>query len=272
MDKVIATIYRTENYTIFKGLIGNRALYGRPAKIIESIKANGYILCPICVNEKFEVIDGQGRLEALKTLKMPVDYYVVLGATLEDCIAMNAQTTPWKLKDYIDSYVSLGDENYIRFNNLKQNHLVGYPAIANIVGDLYGSGDKSPNVGNKAIVSGTLKVSAEEYKRADRVLSYIDRFVPILRKVGGSITYWSMALAFCYNHSTADSERIYTKVVEMSNELHPCASVKAAIDDIEAVYNNRCRNKKYLYAEYDQYFCERLKGYENKWSKKKTNK
>lgn len=268
----VATVIRTLNYDKFKTMVGNRALGNRTTKIIASIQSNGYIMCPIIVNEKYEVIDGQGRLSALKALKMPVDYIVVPGADLKDCIAMNAQTTPWKIQDYIDSYVSQENENYIRLADLKQKHLVGYPAITNVAGDLYGSADKNLKTGNKAIINGTLEISEKDYRRADRVLDYIDGFVPTLKKVGGSLTYWSIALAFCYNHSTADPERLYNKVVQMSNELHPCANVKSAIDDIEAVYNDKCRKKCYLYAEYDKYLCEKVTGYAEKWSKKKKAK
>lgn len=268
----VATVIRTLDYDKFKAMVGNRALGNRTTKIIASIQSNGYIMCPIIVNEKYEVIDGQGRLSALKALQMPVDYIVVPGATLKDCIAMNAQTTPWKLQDYVDSYVSQENENYMRLVELKQKHLVGYPVITNIASNLYGGAVHSPKTGSKAIINGTLEISEEDYRRTDQVLDYIDQFVPTLKKVGGSLTYWSMALAFCYSHSTADPERLHNKVTRMSNALHPCANIKAAIDDIEVVYNDKCRKKSYLYAEYDKYLCEKVNGYAEKWSKKKMTK
>ena len=62
---------------MFKTMDGNRLLKNdRVNKIVESINAVGYILSPILVNEKMEVIDGQGRLAALERLKMPVHYMV----------------------------------------------------------------------------------------------------------------------------------------------------------------------------------------------------
>ena len=262
----VADVIRTLDYDNFKTMVGNRTLGNRPAKIIASIQKNGYIMCPIIVNEKYEVIDGQGRLSALKALKMPVDYIVATGTTLKDCIAMNAQTTPWKIQDYIDSYVTQDNENYVRLDDLKKKHLASISAIINIATDHFGNAK-----GNKTIMNGTLEISHEDYLRADRVLTYIDSFIPILKKVGGNLTYWSMALSFCYSRSTADPERLYAKVAEMGNELHPCASVKAAIDDLEAVYNNKCRKKCYLYAEYDKYLCEKVNGYAKKWSEKRKS-
>ena len=77
-------IYRTTNYGMFRRLLGNRDVTeARISKIVNRIEENGYIESPIAINEKYEVIDGQGRLEALKRLKMPVDYYVVEGAGLK---------------------------------------------------------------------------------------------------------------------------------------------------------------------------------------------
>ena len=64
-------IFRTNKYEIFKQLKGNREVSPkRISKIINSIKEVGYIINPIIVNEKMEVIDGQGRLEALRILKI----------------------------------------------------------------------------------------------------------------------------------------------------------------------------------------------------------
>ena len=99
------TVYRTTDYDLFKRLEGNRAvLSNRVNKIIKSIKKNGYIMNPIIVNEKYEVIDGQGRLEALRVMNLPVDYIVIKGLGREQCIALNAYSTIWSMVDYISAY------------------------------------------------------------------------------------------------------------------------------------------------------------------------
>lgn len=58
-------IYKTDDHTLFKKLEGNRDVRS-VEKIIKSIDNVGYVLSPILVNEKYEVIDGQNRLEACK--------------------------------------------------------------------------------------------------------------------------------------------------------------------------------------------------------------
>ena len=65
-------VRQTNNYMKFQILKGNRNVsQSRVNKIIASINRVGYITNPIIVNEHMEVIDGQGRLEALKTLQLP---------------------------------------------------------------------------------------------------------------------------------------------------------------------------------------------------------
>ena len=80
-------VYTTTDYGIFKRLVGNRDIpESRISKIVESIQTIGWVHNPIIVNERMEVIDGQGRLTALQRLKMPVEYIVAEGAGNKECI------------------------------------------------------------------------------------------------------------------------------------------------------------------------------------------
>ena len=64
--KIIGQVFEETNYDAFAKLPDNRDLSpGRLNKLIASISER-YILNPIIVNEKMEIIDGQGRLNALR--------------------------------------------------------------------------------------------------------------------------------------------------------------------------------------------------------------
>ena len=66
----------TTKYKIFKKLLANREVtQTRVNNIIDSIQRVGYVTSPIIVNEKMEIIDGQGRLEALQELNLPVEIH-----------------------------------------------------------------------------------------------------------------------------------------------------------------------------------------------------
>ena len=268
-DRQVNVVMRTTEYEKFKHLIGNRAFEGRPEKIIKSIKQNGYIMNPIVVNEKYEVIDGQARLEAEKRLQIPVDYIVVKGLKIEDCVALNAQSTPWTTKNYVDSFVSLGNVNYIRLDRLVKCHEPGVTTIINITKGLYGSARKNKECGISAIKDGSLILSQEECDRANGKLSYIDKFAPVFKRIGGSFTYWALAIAFCYDLPEVDLDRLYTQVIRMENELHPAATIISAITDLEYVYNFKCRARVYFSTEYDKAMREKAKGYAERWGNKK---
>ena len=83
-------MFRTTDYDSFKRVLGNRkVLEDRVSKILASFDKIGYIPVPIIVNEKYEVIDGQGRLEACKRRGLPVNFIIRPGLKIEDCIVMN---------------------------------------------------------------------------------------------------------------------------------------------------------------------------------------
>lgn len=100
MDNVIGQIYQTTDYSKFKRLKGNRDVKNAK-KIVDSINDVGYVLSPILVNEKMEVIDGQNRLDALVKLDMPVVYMMQEGIGRKECQALNINQTNWTTEQFI---------------------------------------------------------------------------------------------------------------------------------------------------------------------------
>ena len=89
MRKQIAVVYEEDDYSVFKRLEGNRTvLSNRLKNLIESFRG-GEILNPIVVNKNMEIIDGQGRFEARRTLGLPIVYVIDPDATIEDCRRIN---------------------------------------------------------------------------------------------------------------------------------------------------------------------------------------
>lgn len=110
-SKIIGTIYETTDYDIFKKLPNNRDVINqRKQRIMNSIK-EGYVLNPIVINKDYQIIDGQGRYEALKELGLPIRYIVDEEAGIEECRRMNAYNTSWNVNDYIKSLAEGGNES-----------------------------------------------------------------------------------------------------------------------------------------------------------------
>ena len=69
-------IQKSKDYNIFKTLTGNRELnISHKEKLKKSFKEN-YLISPIIINEKYEIIDGQHRFNAARELGYYV-YYIL---------------------------------------------------------------------------------------------------------------------------------------------------------------------------------------------------
>ena len=114
-------MYSTEDYSIFKILIGNREQNKiQTNKLVRTIREQGNItkISPITVNEKHEVIDGQHRLWAMKQIAeefdetYPIYFFIRDGLTVDDAKKINAGSKPWSPDDYAKSYSEEGKDAY----------------------------------------------------------------------------------------------------------------------------------------------------------------
>lgn len=103
----------TTDYGQFKYVSGNRILSeSNINSIATQIRQHGQQQ-PIIINERYEIIDGQHRLEACKKLKIAVEYIKRKGATIEDVISTNIVGKKWGVEDYIHRFATEGNQDYI---------------------------------------------------------------------------------------------------------------------------------------------------------------
>ena len=227
-------IQRTNNYNMFKTLVGNRGINPkRVKKIKDSITEIGYIPNPIIVNEKYEVIDGQGRLQALKELGKPVEYIIIKGLGIKECLFMNINQERWTVMDYIKSHADLGNINYQRLLDL----IDLYP-IYNL--NTIGRAVKGINkLGNRQIQNGTIEVSQYEYEQAIIKLNYLNRYIPILKHLTGRTTYFGQAILTAADMKGVDKERLLKQVNENVRTMTPWSDFLTCLTSIEETYNKK---------------------------------
>jgi hypothetical protein len=137
-------VQATTEYELF-GLIGpNRTVdKGHVNTIKQSLEEDGNWLMnsPIIVNGRFEVIDGQHRLEAAKELRLPVYFRILDGLTIQDARKMNIRHKGWKSYDYLKSYADEGRIPYVKLRTLKEENpevslsvLIVYSLGSNVAG------------------------------------------------------------------------------------------------------------------------------------------
>ena len=272
-DKIVANVYETSDYNKFKKLLGNRDVPEQLiAKIMESIKSVGYVLNPCVINGKNEIIDGQGRIEALKRLGMPVNYVIDMKAGLEQCVHLNINGTPWTTNDYIHSYIQQGNENYKNLSELMELFPdIGVPVIAFAIQDVVyekkGHGNASLKHRN-CIITGDFICSEEQKEVAYEKLVYVSPFVPISKVVRGTNTHFLKAIIFAAFIGGADRERLYKKVFERQQEIVPFTNVKNCLASITKVYNHNNRVGKIDFEhKYVEYCEQKNASYVGRWLK-----
>lgn len=107
-------LLKTKNYEIFKKHESNRAIDSSNIKKIKSSIEFKNLLefRPILVDDDLKILDGQHRLEAAKQLGIEIYYKIQKQSEPSDILILNVNQKAWKIEDYLDYYISLGNEDY----------------------------------------------------------------------------------------------------------------------------------------------------------------
>jgi hypothetical protein len=231
-------IYETTDYGKFRKMLGNRDAKSE-SKIIASIQNVGALIDPILVNEKYEIIDGQNRLEALKQLGLPVLYIIQEGLDIRACRNLNIGQTNWSLDDYIYSYAENGNKSYRRLASL----MMEFRKAFGLQGILSMAKPHEINEGGSlkqgTIKKGELELTQEEYELAVRRLaSAMDLgYVAFCRRNKMTArTFWP-CVSYMYQHQEV-SVKEAIKAMEMYESLIPsCTKVSEQLKFIDDVLN-----------------------------------
>jgi len=185
------------------------------------------------VNEHFEVIDGQHRLEALKLLGLPVNYIVNVGAGLQEAQRSNEIKLKWSHADRLESYCERQNENYIFIKYLINKY--NLPLFNVLTACSLGSHGQSKQY---KFQDGTYEITnKKEVEELVRKALAINALTNIMRK-----TMWTACLK-CLQNADFDVNVFIQKLAYLKDQFTPQVTVKQQIAQIEEIYNYRNRNK-----------------------------
>jgi len=117
-------IYQTIDYSIFQRMEGNRPINQLHVKrLAKSMNERGFIPAyHIVVNEGMILVDGQHRLEAAKSLGVPVFYVIQPDIDIHINRDLNSTSKGWSVNDYLDSFVEQGLTDYIAMKEFSQRY------------------------------------------------------------------------------------------------------------------------------------------------------
>ena len=236
-------ILKTNDYSIFKNLVGNREIQKRADQICETIRKIGFRKQPILVNENMEIIDGQARFEALRRLNLPIQYVVEQGIGLEECRIMNSANKAWNRTDYIYSYASEGNMNYQRIIELSERFQVQDQQIVMMACGL--------DCHFKKIKEGKLVVDDEHYALAIKRLSVFKKYEPLLTKFGGKKKTFACAI-FWLADCDIDHDYMVEKLTKFNPDEFYTNSTETVIESMQRAYNFK-REKKNCIFVYEEY-------------------
>jgi hypothetical protein len=117
-------------------------------RLVESFNVK-HLICPIIVNEKMQVIDGQHRLQASRETGSPVHYIVVAGYGIEEVQRLNNNQKNWTKADFLEMYCAQGVRVYLEFKDFSNAFPeLGFQACERILTG-FSSGKRTGHVGGK---------------------------------------------------------------------------------------------------------------------------
>lgn len=249
--KVVNQVNQTNDYEMFKTLDGNRTVNKLHVNRLKESFKTAYLLSPILINQLNQIIDGQHRFEAAKSLGLPVNYIICNDYGLKEVQILNTNMKNWKKEDYLHAYCDLKHPEYLKFRNFMRRFnefgIAGCEAmLTGLNGGKQGHDTKNEFTTNR---SGTYTI--KYFEQGDLVIPNYEYSVECAEKLMMVKPYYdgfnrpsfvrAMLSVFrveLYNHA---------KFIERLNanptSLQHCANVTQYKLMIEDVYNFRSREK-----------------------------
>ena len=229
-------IYKTKDYSIFKIMSGNRDYEKHGQRLIPSVERWGIIM-PIIVNEKMEVVDGQGRLYAARETGAEVPYIIKPKMDVQTCLEMNTTQKSWTMVDYIKSYAARGYDHYVLLEAAMKTY--NNVPTETLCFALIGSGGFT----RRLLARGEFKVSTKNIKTIEKALKFLQDIAStktIDKNLPGRKARFYMALLYSTKTDGFNAQAMkhaLERHIQNPDILLPFNSIAAAIRSIEKAYN-----------------------------------
>jgi hypothetical protein len=252
--KIHKKILKTYDYSLFRKLKGNRDILEPHLKAItKSIEEDGYSYCAIQVNEKYEVVEGQHHLEACKSLNLPVYYYIVEGANIDDVTVMNTHRKNWGFDQWLNRYVKYNYQEYKIYQHFYDQW--GFDHWSTIFLLCRTKGVRGRGTLKKTFEIGELKIETlEEGKKWSKRIMDIEQFYSNYKRRAFIQAMIRVFHDSAYNHKT-----FLKKLSLVRDRLYDCSTVGLYLQRIDDIMNystpkNQRVNFYYQWSDSDSIF------------------
>lgn len=232
--KTINHVMMTNDYSMFKNIEGNRNINKLHLKRLKQSIQEKYIMVPIIVNNKYEIIDGQHRFESAKDLSKPVYFIKIDGLKLPDIHRLNTNLKNWQADDYLAGYCELGLEDYIIYRDFKEKYKFGHDETKTLLsGTLSSDGNQIDHFRNGTFIVKDLRTAEKNAEKIIMVGKYYDG---IRRRA------FVKAMLQLFDHPEYNHAELLNKLSYQSRSLVDCTNYRQYITLIEEIYNYK-RNR-----------------------------
>ena len=235
--KKVMDIFEESKYSKFKFL----DKYQRPLREknikqkIDSIQKIGYKKSnPIIVNNKFQILDGQNRFEALKELGMPIYYVVDNEFNNKDISILNSNVEKWDIDDYMDVHAEYNN-NYVKYKNLKIKYGFEHEIlIVMILNKFILVGRDKMNW--KKFSDEKLIITDDDYNKMESILDELSEF-GCYAKIANAKRHFNKGLLELMLISKFDLDYLHTKLGRCNIGDFPFTSIESALYSFFKIYN-----------------------------------
>jgi len=235
-DEVVNQIYRTNEYTKFQRISGNRTVNKKKVKdLIKSIEKGGWLsTVMITVNELMQIIDGQHRYLAARATGTSMLYQIVEGAGLKEVIRTNSGSSNWKIADHIPSQIALGNKSFILLDKLMKE----FPELSlSICQNMLSQSNSNPS--REDVENGIWEIG--DYNIAVLWSQNLMSLKPYFE--GYKLTYFVRTLIDALLKPNFNFQEFHHKVTLRPTMLQRCGSKKQYMAMIEEIYNYKRADK-----------------------------
>jgi len=240
MNKEIKT---TKNYDQFTFMDDNRKINRlKVEKLKKSMAKNGFIRVPIVVNDRNEVIDGQHRLEAAKSLELALHYFSAGRMGIEETRVLNMNGDVWKNKEHLHTYMvrekkeypdSHEEQPYHQFSYIRKTYKLHFQIILTLIGI------HDYAVGGELFKEGNLKI--DNFSKLEKDAEYI-------HSMKDYHEWWKnrafmAAMCIVMSQRSFNRDRWVRKAALNRAKLYRCTNKTDYVSRIEWVYNWNERKK-----------------------------
>ena len=250
MKKKVGIIYEETDYSCFHRLVDNRDLLDRRlGRLIASISEK-YIINPIIVNEKMEIIDGQGRFEALKSLRRPIHYIIAEGATSDDCRRMNKYNTKWTTLDFAKSYKKSNIKAYellLECCEKTGQSITRVLRLGNHSGERYASHESTKMT---AFESGRLTFDESDSAKVEQVVKFANEILDALQFTKRPNDAFYTAVKICCDTNGYNHRHMISNCKKKRSSYTQMSNLGDQLKELERIYNFRAGKGMLYFSDY----------------------